>query len=201
MNELPKTRRANQSGGVCVVVAIDAGDEHLRECLESVRANAGAGVEIVEAQRSAAAVNRAIEQASPADIVVLDEPCLVNAGWIERLADAARADTNTASASALADAGTPLALQTPGRPHGDFAQLAESLAERTLTLRPRLSRAVAPCVYIRRDALQLVSEVSTTGRSLHLDERAGKVERQFQCYGSARQAENRARCSAHPQRR
>jgi glycosyltransferase involved in cell wall biosynthesis len=158
MNELPKTRRANQSGGVCVVVAIDAGDEHLRECLESVRANAGAGVEIVEAQRSAAAVNRAIEQASPADIVVLDEPCLVSAGWIERLADAARADTNTASASALADAGTPLALQAPGRPHGDFAQLAESLAERTLTLRPRLSRAVAPCVYIRRDALQLVGE-------------------------------------------
>ena len=159
MNELPKTRRANQSGGVCVVVAIDAGDEHLRECLESLRANAGAGVEIVEAQHSAVAVNRAIEQASPADIVVLDEPCLVSAGWIERLADAARADTNTASASALADAGTPLALQAPGEPRGDFAQLAEGVAERTLTLRPRLSRAVAPCVYIRRDALQLVGEL------------------------------------------
>jgi glycosyltransferase involved in cell wall biosynthesis len=159
MNELPKTRRANQSAGVCVVVAIDAGDEHLRECLESVRANAGAGVEIAEAQRSAAAVNRAIEQASPADIVVLDEPCLVSAGWIELLADAARADTNTASASALTDAGTPLALQAPSEPHADFAQLAAGVSARTLGLRPRLSRAVAPCVYIRRDALQLVGEL------------------------------------------
>ncbi len=159
MNELPKTRRANQARGVCVVVAIDAGDEQLRLCLESVRTNAGTGVEIAEVQRSAAAVNHAIEQASPADIVVLDEPCLVSAGWTERIAAAAWADTNTASASALVDAGTPLALQVPGEPREDFAALAEGVAERTLTVRPRLSRAVAPCVYIRRDALQLVGEL------------------------------------------
>lgn len=158
MNELPKTRRANQSRGVCVVVAINAGEERLHECVESVRARAGTGVEIAEVQRSAAAVNHAIEQAEPADIVLIDEPCLVSEGWIDRLAAAARDDTNTASASALADAGTPLALQALGEPREDFARLAERLAGRTISVRPRLSRAVSPCIYIRRDALQLVGD-------------------------------------------
>jgi glycosyltransferase involved in cell wall biosynthesis len=156
MNELPKTRRANEPRGMCVVIALDADAEQRRACLESVRANSGADVAIAEVARSASAVNDAIERAAPADAVVLDEPCLVSAGWLRRLADAAHADTNTASASALTDAGTTLALLAPGEPPYEFARLAAGLGERTLALRPRLSRAVAPCVYLRRDALQLV---------------------------------------------
>ncbi|HLB21928.1 MAG TPA: glycosyltransferase [Solirubrobacteraceae bacterium] len=156
MNELPKTRRASQPRGVCVVIASDTTDERLRECLRCVRASAPADVEVAEVAASAAAVNQAIERLAPADVIVLDEPCRVSDGWIERLVDAARADTNTASASALADVDTPLAMRAPGEPTVELDRLAAGLAERTLSLRPRLSRAVGPCVYIRRDALELV---------------------------------------------
>ncbi len=105
---------------------------------------------------TAAAVNRALEQLAPADVVVLSEPCRVTPGWLERMRDAAREDSNTATASALADAGTELALSDAGSPQEDFAKMAGGLAEHTLTLRPRLSRAVGPCVYVRREALELV---------------------------------------------
>jgi glycosyltransferase involved in cell wall biosynthesis len=152
MNELPQTRRANQPSGICVIVATDATGEPLGECLRSLRANTPGEVQIVEAAGNCAEVNLALERCAPADAILLDEPCRVGSGWIERLASAARADTNTASASALADAGTPLSL----RGSEDAADALTGLAERSLALRPRLSRAVAPCVYVRRDALELV---------------------------------------------
>jgi glycosyltransferase involved in cell wall biosynthesis len=157
MNELPKTRRASEPRGVCVVVAVDSDDEHRRECLESVHEHTQSDVQITEVAPSTAAVNRAIEQLAPADVIVLSEPCRVSDGWVQRLCASARSDTNTASASALADTGTPLAL---GVGDGDtgaegFAALAEALAKRTLTLRPRLNWAVGPCIYLRRDALEL----------------------------------------------
>jgi glycosyltransferase involved in cell wall biosynthesis len=109
-----------------------------------------------------ASVNDAFARLAPADVVILTEPCRVTAGWLERLQEAALGDTNTATASALADVGTELALRVeePGeRVHNrdDYlAQLADGLATNTLRLRPRLSRAVGPCVYVRRDAIELV---------------------------------------------
>ncbi len=166
MNELPKTRRANQPSGICVIVATDASGEPRRECLQSLREHVGDDVPVVEAAADSAAVNRALAACAPADAIVLDEPCRVSAGWIDRLAAAAHADTNSATASALVDAGTPLALSSrdgADAPTSDSPP-AERLAERTLRLRPRLSRAVAPCVYVRRDALELVGA---------LDERLG----------------------------
>ncbi|HEV7528618.1 MAG TPA: glycosyltransferase [Solirubrobacteraceae bacterium] len=163
MNELPKTRRANEPTGVCVVVAVDSDDEYLRECVRSVREHMQSEVPITEVTPSTAAVNRAIEQLAPADVIVLSEPCRVSAGWVQCLCAAARSDTNTASASALADAGTPLALGVgDGDGHSateDFAALAEGLAKRTLMLRPRLNWAVGPCIYLRRDALELVGSL------------------------------------------
>jgi glycosyltransferase involved in cell wall biosynthesis len=163
MNELPKTRRATEPRGVCVVVAF--GDDELATAgMKSIRANTPADVAIAQVAPDAAAVNRAIEQAAPADVIVLDEPCRVGAGWTERLRAAAHVDTNIASASALAVAGTPLALDLDGTldlvearvPGADVTRLAAELAERSPLLRPRLSRAVGPCVYVRRDALELV---------------------------------------------
>jgi glycosyltransferase involved in cell wall biosynthesis len=156
MNQLPKTRRANQPSGICVIVATDATGEPLRECVRSVRANTPADLEIVETGADCGAVSRALEHCAPADAIVLDEPCRVSAGWVERLAAAAHADTNVATASALADTGTPLALREREGSTQEVSALAEGLAERSLAVRPRLSRAVAPCVYIRRDALELV---------------------------------------------
>ncbi len=172
MNELPKTRRATEPRGLCVVIAAPGDDEAVRECLQSVRANAPAGVEIVQVASSAAAVNRALEQLAPADAIVLCEPCRVSAGWVQRLGDAAWTDTNTASASALADVGTPLALLGSEETAADLGDLVQGLAERTLALRPRLSRAVGPCIYLRRDALELVGpldEQLDLRRAIELD--------------------------------
>jgi glycosyltransferase involved in cell wall biosynthesis len=169
MNELPQMRRATEPRGVHVVIAVGE-DADAAATVESIRANTPAGVAIDEVAADTAAVNRAIERAAPADVIVLDEPCRVSAGWTERIGAAAYADTNIASASALARAGTPLALDAAGGQQAvpdliaaggqpaepDLATLATDVAGRSPLLRPRLSRAVGPCVYLRRDALELV---------------------------------------------
>ncbi len=121
--------------------------------------HAGAGRPSIDTDALTAALNRALALLEPADVVLLSEPCCVSEGWLARLRAAARADTNTATASALADADTPLALSDADRPAADLAELADSLAEHTLALHPRLSRAVGPCVYLRRDALELVGSL------------------------------------------
>jgi glycosyltransferase involved in cell wall biosynthesis len=157
MNELPTTRRADQPRRVCVLIAVDVDDPQLSACVRSVRANTRDDVDVVQVAPSVAAVNLAIEELAPADAVVLCAPCQVSRGWVERLAAAAHSDTNTATASALSDGGTALAIGAAAQDQGeDFATLTKELAGHTLTLRPRLSRAVGPCVYLRRDALQLV---------------------------------------------
>jgi glycosyltransferase involved in cell wall biosynthesis len=102
----------------------------------------------------------ALASIAPADAVILTEPCTFTEGWLERLRTAARGDTNTASASALADAGTPLAVDSQPASEARFAMLARALAESTLRLRPLLSRAVGPCVYVRREALELVGPLA-----------------------------------------
>jgi glycosyltransferase involved in cell wall biosynthesis len=154
---------SHRRGEVCVVLAARAGDEQLQRCAESVHAHAPAGTQILRMAASTAAVNEALARLAPADVVVLSEPCYVTAGWLESLREAALEDTNTATASALADAGTELALyderpgwEGEGGSEDNLAQLADGLAARTLRLRPRLSRAVGPCVYVRRDAIELV---------------------------------------------
>ncbi|MCW3068960.1 MAG: glycosyltransferase family 4 protein [Solirubrobacterales bacterium] len=105
---------------------------------------------------SAGDVNRAIERLHPADVIVLVEPCSVADGWLERMYEAAHGDSNTATASALADTGNELALYPGGGQPRDLAELAQALAERTLRLHPRLIRAAGPCVYLRREAIELV---------------------------------------------
>ncbi len=138
------------------MIAARDGDEHLDSCLESVRAHTPTDIPILTVPATTAAVNRALEQQAPADIALLSEPCRVTAGWLGSLRGAACADTNTATASAFCDAGTALALSDADRPPVDLLELADSLAEHTLGLRPRLNQAVRPCVYVRRDALELV---------------------------------------------
>ncbi len=110
------------------------------------------------------ALNRALELTAAADAVVLGTPCLVAAGWLERLRDAAHSDTNIATASALTDHGTGLSIQQADEVSDDIDTSAESVAERSLKLRPHLSRAVEPCIYVRREALELVGPLDA-----HLD--------------------------------
>src|SRR5205807_4508066 len=60
--------------------------------------------------KATASVARAIEALAPCDICLLAWPCLVTSRWLKRLRGAAYSDSICAGASALADAGTPLAL-------------------------------------------------------------------------------------------
>jgi glycosyltransferase involved in cell wall biosynthesis len=159
VNEPPETSQPLARGSVCVVIAAGGEPTPMDACRESVQAHTHPESVVREVPADAAAVNRALEQLAPADVVVLDGACRVSAGWLERLREAALSDTNMATASALADRGTELALHPEEDSDGvreDLAELAKTVAEHTLRLRPRLTRAVGPCVYVRRDALELV---------------------------------------------
>ncbi|MGH2864099.1 MAG: glycosyltransferase, partial [Solirubrobacteraceae bacterium] len=159
MNELPQTSQTHARASVGVVIAAADGHAHLRECVESVSANTPTTVTTLIVAPTAAAVNGAFGQLAPADVLILSEPCRVTQGWLERMRETAREDSNTATASALADAGTALALSVDIKRAGTAEELltrAEGLAAHTLGLRPRLGCAVGPCVYVRREALELV---------------------------------------------
>jgi glycosyltransferase involved in cell wall biosynthesis len=161
VNELPKTHRAGRTRSACTVLLAGGDPAAVQQCLASLRAHVGEHVEVREVAPGTASVELAIERAAPADIVLLERPCLVGPGLIERLAEAADSDTNVATASALAVAGPPLALgerevDAERRSEQGIDALAAAVAERSRALRPRLSRAVGPCIYIRRDALELV---------------------------------------------
>jgi glycosyltransferase involved in cell wall biosynthesis len=155
VNELFHKSQPNSRGSVAVVIAARDSQQHVASCLESVQAHAPADTPVVRVAPTTAAVNDAIGQLAPRDVVVLDEACRVSGGWLERLRESGRSDTNTATASALAATGTELALSEEGTAES-LEELADNLARRTLSLRPRLSRAVGPCVYVRREAIELV---------------------------------------------
>ncbi len=145
---------------MCVVLAADDADPRAARCLESLREHAPPDTPLLTVPPTTADVARALAALAPADVVLLNAPCLLTPGWLEALRAAARADTNTATASALADRGTPLALRDDGGTAEDLPALAARLAERTLRLRPRLARPVGPCVYLRREALELVGPLN-----------------------------------------
>jgi|CZKG01.1.fsa_nt_gi glycosyltransferase involved in cell wall biosynthesis len=154
-NEPPQTRRAHTRREVCVVIAVHEHAQDLRACLDSLARHTQASIPRIRVEPSAAAVDRALERLAPADVVILDEPCRLTPGWLERMRAAALADTNTATVSALADAGSELALAPSPETDAEPSRLAERLAANTLALHPRLTRAVGPCVYVRREALEL----------------------------------------------
>ena len=165
MDELPQTRRADSRSIVCIVAVAVRDDERLDQCVQSVRGHVPAGTTLTQVAPDTAAVNRALAQLDPADAVVLTGPCEVGPGWLERMRAAAYEDTNTATASALADREGELALWGEDSP-ADGLRLSELNATHTPRLLPRISRAVGPCVYIRRDALELVGELD---EALELD--------------------------------
>jgi glycosyltransferase involved in cell wall biosynthesis len=116
----------------------------------------------VDGERLAVTVERAIGALGVADVALLSEPCVVMPGWLGRLRAAAYADSTTATASALADAGTALAVAEAGLSHERVLALMSNVAEHSLQLRPRLNVVLGPCVYLRRDALELVGPIDST---------------------------------------
>jgi glycosyltransferase involved in cell wall biosynthesis len=153
--DLNETRRPELARGqVCVLIATSASDSTARRCVESVMAHTAPEVLVTVVERSARAVNRALALVAPADAVLLDAPCLVGEDWLARMRDAAYGDTTTATASALASDGTALALAD-----ASACEPASACAvEHSMRLRPRLGVIVGPCVYLRRDALELAGE-------------------------------------------
>jgi glycosyltransferase involved in cell wall biosynthesis len=107
-----------------------------------------AGRRIVELEHG---LDGAIAFAAPADVVVLDPGCEVAAGWLEGLRRTAYSDSTVATATAL----TGRDLGPSPRPVPDTAG---ALREPASVLRPRLAAPRAPCVYVRRTALDLVAD-------------------------------------------
>jgi glycosyltransferase involved in cell wall biosynthesis len=162
VTELPQTHETYTRESVCVVIAASGEHAHVRACVHSVQENSAEAGAVAIVEPSVAAVNGALERFAPADVIVVDEPCRVEPGWVERLRDTARLDSNTATVSALADIGTGLALYGNGAEAADEPELervVKELPEHTLRLRPRLTRAVGPCVFVRREALELVGSL------------------------------------------
>ncbi len=165
-NEQPQSRRAHARREICVVIAVSEQEPGLGACLDSLALHTPANTPLIHVEPSAAAVNQALEQSAQADVVILEEACCVPPGWLKRLQAAAVADTNTATVSAFADAGGELAVLAPEETSEESGKRAERLAAHALALHPRLTRAVGPCVYVRREALELVGPLD---QELELD--------------------------------
>ena len=107
-------------------------------------------------------VNTAFELLSDADVVVLNSDCIVGSDWLDRLRDAAYCDTTVATATALTNHGTILSVPERNTPRenlsrdADVEAVAWLVATRSGRLRPRIPTAIGHCMYIRRQALELV---------------------------------------------
>jgi alpha-1,3-rhamnosyl/mannosyltransferase len=161
VDDLSDTTQPGRRPEACVAIAVHVANERTGLCLESVREHTPPEVPIVTVGASAEAVSGALERFAPADVILLSEPCLVTTGWLTRLREAAHADTNTASASALTIKGTPLALTGTAESPRELEHTQRSVAEHTLRLRPRLNVIVGPCVYLRREAIDLIGSLDT----------------------------------------
>jgi GT2 family glycosyltransferase/glycosyltransferase involved in cell wall biosynthesis len=109
-------------------------------------------------------VNAGFAAAAPADVIVLNSDCVVAAGWLEGLRRAAASDALVATASALTNHGTILSVPERNRPrpdlpqHQDLAHAAGAVLQQSLRLYPHLPTAVGHCMYVRRQALELVGD-------------------------------------------
>jgi GT2 family glycosyltransferase len=107
-------------------------------------------------------VNAAFAAAAPADVVVLNSDCVVAAGWLEGMRRAAYSDAQIATASALTNHGTILTVPErnhpqPGLPQDKLLEdAAGAIRTQSLRVYPRLPTAVGHCMYVRRQALDLV---------------------------------------------
>lgn len=107
-------------------------------------------------------VNAAFAAAAPADVVVLNSDCVVAAGWFEGMRHAAYSDALVATASSLTNHGTILSVPHRNHPHPSLPQdqdldtAAQTLRRQSLRLYPHLPTAVGHCMYVRRQALDLV---------------------------------------------
>ncbi|WP_372791304.1 glycosyltransferase [Paraconexibacter sp.] len=107
-------------------------------------------------------VNAAFAASAPADVIIVNSDVVVADGWFEGLRDAAHSDTTVATATPLTNHGTIVSVpvrNTPLPRLPDGVQLDDAAARvrrASLRLRPRLPVAIGHCLYVRREALDLV---------------------------------------------
>jgi GT2 family glycosyltransferase/glycosyltransferase involved in cell wall biosynthesis len=108
-------------------------------------------------------VNGAFAMAAPADVVVLNSDCAVAEGWLDGLRAAAYSDSRIATATALTNHGSVVSVPGPGPrpslpPEWTLDDAAAAVREASLRIRPRLPTVVGHCMWVRRDALELVGD-------------------------------------------
>jgi GT2 family glycosyltransferase len=109
-------------------------------------------------------MNRAFAVAAPADIVIVNSDVVVASAWLEGLRDAARSDSTIATATALTNHGTIVSVPHRNNPQPRLPMdltlddAAERVRRRSPRLRPRLPVAIGHCLYVRREALDLVGD-------------------------------------------
>ncbi|MGH2867357.1 MAG: glycosyltransferase [Solirubrobacteraceae bacterium] len=86
---------------------------------------------------------------APADVVLIDLPCRVAAGWLEGLRAAAHSGAEVASAVAMTTAAVPEARGT------NFPKAAAGAQAAGSPWYPRAEQFSGPCRYIRRSAIDL----------------------------------------------
>jgi hypothetical protein len=118
-----------------------------------------------------AEVNAILAAARDADVALLADGARVGAQWLERMRAAAHCDSTVVSASALCDHGgalavpvSPAALPELRARRADPQTAAAAVADASALAYPRIDRPEGPCVYVRREALELLGG---------LDERLG----------------------------
>jgi GT2 family glycosyltransferase/glycosyltransferase involved in cell wall biosynthesis len=161
---------AHTSSDVLILVADDASPDPASErFLEELTASGTLHHRVVYLRQPlnvgfVANVNAAFGVLTPADVVILNSDVVVGPEWLERMRDAAYSDTNIATASALTNHGTILSVPErnnpmPRLPDGTDAETAaRAVAETSPRLRPRIPTAIGHCMYIRRDAIELVGK-------------------------------------------
>ena len=159
MNELPESEPPIAGRGPVVILAIAAGGEHL-ERVPGVRCSRARRRGLVARGRRRDGRRQRRDPAGRARRRGRrsSEPAVSPPAGSSACAAAAHGDTNIASASALADRGHGArAVRAIRRQEERLRRAGRRVAgQRSARLRPRLSRAVGPCVYLRRDALELV---------------------------------------------
>ena len=106
--------------------------------------------------------NRGMAACGRADVALINSDIEVADGWLDGLRDAAYSDTLIATATALTNDGTLVSVPYRNVPQASLPQdltfddAARRVRETAALLRPDLPTAIGHCIYIRRDALDLV---------------------------------------------
>lgn len=154
---------AHTRGAARLIVIDDAStDAAIAPLLDRYRGLAG--VEILRNERNlgfTATVNRGMQQAGSADVVLLNADTEVAAHWLCGLRRAAWAAADIASATAVSDnAGAfsvpELEQENPFPYEWTFAQAALALWQQAGTAYPRLPTGNGFCIYLKREVLDAV---------------------------------------------